>query len=239
MSRSRWGGFRRGRNKIFNLFNIIKSPSAPVQTPTIADITTDFSYVYSQGIWDLTSTNQFPKQSGGGTGLTASLLNLSGSTADWTQRTVDISAYAGSTVRVVFHAVNGGGFSADVQLDQIDLDGNIYSFENQTHGFETSATSVDTYNTVTWNAVAVEEGNAGAWQVDTGGTPSGTTGRADAANGTYYIYTEASAPADTLGYNFWLRSPEVVLGNNPTLTFFEVRTGDNIGSLDVYLEVIA
>jgi len=194
----------------------------------------------NSGIWDLPAV--YDSKASAPTyslGLTPSLLTVSGTNDAWTQQTVDVSAYAGATVRLVFKATNGGGFAADIQIDQIDLDGNVYSFENQTHGFETSSTDTGTYANVTWANLAVESGNTGAWQVDQGGTPSNNTGRTDAASGTYYVYTEASAPADQQGYNFWLRSPQVVLGAAPTLTFFEARNGGDIGSLDVYLEVIA
>ena len=113
------------------------------------------------------------------------------------------------------------------------------SFENATHSFQTSTNDTGTYASISWANLAVESGNTGAWQVNQGGTPSNNTGRTDAADGTYYVYFEASAPADQAGYNGWLRSPEITLGSTPTLTFSEARNGANIGSLDVYLEVIA
>lgn len=58
-----------------------------------------------------------------------------------------------------------------------------------------------------------------------------------AASGSYYVYAEASSS----GYpsvNFWLRSPEILLGGNPVLSYSEARSGATIGSLDVYLDVI-
>lgn len=199
----------------------------------------------NSGIWDVTGVLASIISGGGGgpsheLGLTPSLLTVSGTNNAWTQQTVDISAYAGATVRLVFRYQNGSSFTGDIQLDQVDLDGNVYSFENQTHSFETS--SVDnspTYAGVSWSALTVTENLDGYWQVDQGGTPSNNTGRTDAANGSYYVYAETSAPADQAGYNFWLRSPEIVLGGSPTLTFFEARNGAGIGTLDVYLEVTA
>jgi hypothetical protein len=140
----------------------------------------------------------------------------------------------------VFRYQNGGDFTGDIQLDQIDLDGNVYSFENQTHSFETS--SVDdssTYAGVSWSNLTVTENLDGYWQVDQNGTPSNNTGRTDAANGSYYVYAETSSPANANGYNFWLRSPEITLSGSPTLTFFEARNGAAIGTLDVHLDVIS
>jgi hypothetical protein len=197
----------------------------------------------NSGIWDLPAV--YDSKTSAPTyelGLTTSLLTVSGTNDAWTQQTVDISAYAGATVRLAFRYTNGNGFEGDLQIDNIDLDGNSYSFENVTHSFETSdGTNYNgtAYTSVTFQNVAVEQDNRGVWQVDQGGTPSNNTGRTDAADGTYYAYIESSNPADANGFTSWLRSPQVTLGGSPTLTFFEARTGGNIGSLDVYLEVIS
>jgi hypothetical protein len=239
MSRSRWGGFRKGKNLYTKNWLSLQSPSAETASTPTSPVS--FDYTTAQGIWDLSSTVQFQKtgELRYELGLSNALLSVSGNNNAWVQRTVDISAYANATVRLVFHATNGGGFNSDFQVDAIDLDGAAYSFENQTHGFETSTNNSGTYAGVSWNNIAVESGNNGAWQVDSGGTPSGSTGRNDAADGTFYVYSESSSPANVAGYNFWLRSPEVVLGSTPSLTFFEARAGANIGTLTVYLEVIA
>jgi hypothetical protein len=240
MSRSRFGGYFKGWQRYKNKWDVLKSDSAPATPPATVQ---DFDYSKAGGVWTLASTAMFPKSSDSGTsvplGLSDVLFTVSGQNDAWTPQTVDISAYAGATVRLVFQATNGGGFAADMQLDNINLDGNVYSFENETHSFQTSSTDSGTYAGVSWVNLAVEQDNRGLWQVDQGGTPSGNTGRADAADGTYYVYAEASSPGDVNGYNFWLRSPEVVLGGSPTLTFSEARTGANIGTLNVYLEVTA
>ena len=57
--RSRYGGFRRGKNKIKNKYDIIKTPSAPAEITF--DVAADFQYVFAQGIWGITATTQFPK----------------------------------------------------------------------------------------------------------------------------------------------------------------------------------
>ena len=237
--RSRVGGFRKGWQRIKNNWDEFKVEASIEVPPTILDL----DYSKSGGVWTLNSTVQFPKTSdiGGGAplGLSDSLLTISGTNNAWTQQTVDISAYANSTVILIFRYQNGAGFAGDIQIDDINIDGNAYSFENVTHSFETSTNNTGTYASVSWTAIAVESGNNGAWQVDQGGTPSNNTGRTDAADGTYYAYFEASAPADQAGYNGWLRSPEIALGSTPTLTFFEARNGANIGTLDIYLEVTA
>ena len=71
---------------------------------------------------------------GGGVsaGLSGSLDSISGSNASWTTRTVDISAYAGEDVKLVFiytSGPSGTSYQGDLQLDDIRLDGTTYSFE--------------------------------------------------------------------------------------------------------------
>ena len=59
MSRSRWGGFRRGKRILFD-WDTIKTPSAAIEeTPATVQ---DFDYTQAQGIWNLRSTTQFKKQ---------------------------------------------------------------------------------------------------------------------------------------------------------------------------------
>jgi len=195
------------------------------------------------GIWDLTSQYLYntiePQAPSYILGLSSSLDTISGQLDGWRQRTVDISAYAGATVRLVFNYKNGPGntFRGDIQLDLINLDGNSYSFENVGHSFETSASGETTYAGVGWSALST--GTTGAkWNVDASGTPSSGTGRTDAAGGSYYVYAETSSPAAVTGYNFWLRSPQITLGSSPTLSYYEARLGTSIGTLNVYLDVI-
>ena len=238
--RSRVAGLRKGWQRVKNNWDDFKVEA--VEAPaTILDL----DYSKSGGIWDLTSTTQFAKTDTGGgggsapLGLSSSLLTISGQNDAWLQRTIDISSYANSTVYLVFQYLNTQGtFESDIQLDLIEIDGNTYSFENQTHSFQTSdGGDYSTYAGVTWANLAVEEDNRGLWQVDQGGTPSGNTGRTDAADGSYYVYAEMSGNAANANYNLWLRSPEITLGSSPTLTFYEARTGADIGQLDVYLDV--
>jgi hypothetical protein len=44
-----------------------------------------------------------------------------------------------------------------------------------------------------------------------------------------------------LGYGFWLRSPQVVFPTNtdPSLEFAFAHYGSNVGSMRVYLDIIA
>ena len=248
MARSRWGGFSKGfRTYIQNWLNFRTSTASSIEAP---DSASNFDYTTSQGIWDLNSTVQFKKgsaQSGGGgstpsytLGLSSSLDSVTGQNATWSQRSIDISAYAGATVRLVFHYTNGSSFTGDIQLDQINLDGTTYTFENTTESFETNGGNESTYNTVTWYEVITSFSSPGRWSRDSDGTPSGSTGLTTGAAGTsWYLYAETSSPASVTGYNFWLRSPQVTLSGSPTLSYYEGRLGAGIGTLNVYIDVIS
>lgn len=172
-------------------------------------------------------------------GLSESLDTVSGTNNAWSTRTVDLSAYAGETIRIVFYYTNGANdFTGDLQLDNITLDGNSYSFENTGHSWETTTTNTSSYTTASWSTLAVGT-DAGRWNVDQGGTPSNNTGRTDADAGSYYVYAETSSPANVNGYGFWLRSPEITLSGSPgNLSYAEARNGSSIGTLNVYVDVI-
>ena len=244
--KSRWGGFRKGRQRYSNWWDELRTPDAASESVAAPTSPTEFDYTTAQGIWNLNSTVQFKKGNAGGStpsyslGLSSSLDNVTGQNAAWLQRSVDISAYAGATVRLAFHYTNGSSFTGDIQLDQINLDGTTYTFESTTESFETNGGNESTYNTVTWYQVITTYSAPGRWSRDSDGTPSGSTGLTTGAAGTsWYLYAETSSPANVTGYNFWLRSPQVTLSGSPTLSYYEGRSGAGIGTLNVYIDVIS
>lgn len=174
-------------------------------------------------------------------GLSDSLDSISGTSDAWLTRTVDVSDYAGSEVRLVFGYTNGSqgtSYQGDIQLDDIRLDGTTYSFENTGHSWQTttSDTQIANYSTASFSTLSTGT-TTNRWNVDSGGTPSGSTGRTDADAGSYYVYAETSSSAAGRGYV--LRSPAVTLGSSPTLSYAVARKGNNIGALNVYLDVIS
>jgi hypothetical protein len=173
-------------------------------------------------------------------GLSSSLFNVYGNNATWVQRTVDLSAYVGETVRLVFAhqtAPSGTTYRADLQLDEINVNGSTYTFETtgDLTGWQTSTSSQSTYTSVSWSSVTT--GTSGTqWLRDSGGTNSSGTGLTTGGDNTsFYLYTETSGT--TNGFYFWLRSPEITLTSS-TLTFYEARYGSTIGDFDVYVDVI-
>ena len=174
-------------------------------------------------------------------GLTSSLFNVSGQSTSWVQRTVDLSAYAGCTVKLVFKhqvAASGTTYYADLQLDQIAVAGTLYSFESSTESFETTTSgSYTNYDTAVFTALGTGT-TSERWNRDAGGTPSSTTGLTTGGDSTtYYVYTESSSPTRNSDI-FWLRSPEITLSESVgNLTFYEARLGSTIGTLDVYVDI--
>ena len=187
---------------------------------------------------------------GGGTttGLSASLLQLTGISAGYTQRSVDLSAYAGNTVRLVWRVVvgiTGNGdnvYDNDVQIDTIAVTGGTqsYNFDSDDESFQTSTDGTTDYTSVTFGSIGASDTDL-RWCRDSGsGTPSTNTGRNAAQSGSFYLYTETSSPTAD-GDAFWLRSPEITLDSTPgNCTFYEARdiTGENT-TLDFYVDVIS
>lgn len=171
-------------------------------------------------------------------GLTASLDGISGQAAGWRTRNVDISLYSGATVRPVFRYISGSSFTGDIQLDNIQIGGNTYSFETSADGFDTDTNNPLTYGSVSWASVGTRTANYGRWIRDSGGTGSNGTGESTAGSGTYYVYAETSSTGSP-SVRFWLRGPSIVLPSDPTMSYMEARLGATIGSLDVYLFVTA
>jgi hypothetical protein len=182
--------------------------------------------------------------SGGGTGLSDVLATYSGqySTSLWQQ--VDLSSsfsqFVGSTGRLVFQYTSGTSFRGDIQLDDINIANNNYSFEVSGENWQTTTDGSTTttytdafYQGLAWTSVGTGT-SVNRWNRDSGGTGSSSTGLASADAGSWYLYVETSSP----GYSYkvsWLRSPEIVLDNN-TLNFALGRYGSNIGTLRVFWE---
>ena len=225
--KNRFGG--RAKKNIKKKWDRIKTPSAPEVAPVTL---TELKYTDIKGIWDLSYTALLPSTGGGGAGpalgLSESLFTVSGENDAWTERNIDLGAYAGTTGHIVFRYISGDSFRGDLQLDLIN--GN--SFENTGNSFQTSSSGETNYESVSWSTLSVGTTN-GQWNVDQSGTPTSSTARTDAAGGTYYVYAETSGSGSPNSY-FWLRSQELVAPS--TLTFYEARNGINIGTLDVYFD---
>jgi len=177
-------------------------------------------------------------------GLSSSFVTKTGDQGtNWVQETVDLSAYAGHTIRLVWRVVIGTAdtvFQNDVQLDTIAFDGNSYNFDTDDESFQTAEASISlAYGSATFGAIQ-NSNTDGYWCRDTGETPSSGTGTLTAQGGTHYLYTETSSPVQNDDV-FWLRSPSIVVGSTPgncTYYYGMDITGAST-TLDFYVDVEA
>ena len=180
------------------------------------------------------------------TGMSSLILQTTGDNSSWVQKTTDISAYGGATVRPVYHYdMISSVFTADLQLDKMVVGNKTYNFNSNATGWQTTTTdkAIGDYADNVFTDVATGT-TTGRVNRDSGGTGSSGTGLIIDADGNgsgsgFYLYFETSSPANSFNYDFLLRGPEVTLPSNPTWTWFEARHGTNMGNLNAYLFVSA
>lgn len=147
-------------------------------------------------------------------GLVSSMLyTASGDTGtSWFQRNT-ASFTATESFRVVWwYETTQSGYRGDYSIDAITINGNFYSFENNSQGFVTT----EGINTRNWfTAYADAENNPvpsstssvlGRWNRNSR-TTSGGTGPSSAYSGNFFIYAETTSPNNSGNVNFWLFSP--------------------------------
>jgi hypothetical protein len=179
-------------------------------------------------------------------GLTSSLLTLTGqsqtsATQAANSNTIDLSNvggvdYTGESARLVFHYAKGESYTGDLQVYDIEFSSTSYDINTSGHSFQSTEGDDAVYTSATFYGVT-NGFTGGRWNRDASGTNSSNTGLT--LTGEYYFYAETSNPAaNTVGYNFWLRSPVVSLSSSsPNLTFKDGRYGAGIGTLNVHLDI--
>ncbi len=153
----------------------------------------------------------------------------------FTNEVINISQYAGETVKFRFDATTGNGALSDMAIDNIRvLDDFSVVCSNTVSEFP--------YNESFEGSIGLwtqASGDDGDWLINSGTTPSGTTGPSSANNGTDYLYIEASSNGTTgeIGNNATaiLESPCIAIGDLPGVFFnFDYHTfGDAIGTIAV------
>jgi hypothetical protein len=179
-------------------------------------------------------------------GLTPSLLTLTGqsqtsATQAANSNTIDLSNaggvdYTSETARLVFRYEKGSSFTGDLQVYDIEFSSTSYDINTGANSFQTTIANSSSYTSAAFYGVGTSA-SGGRWVLDASGTGSGGTGLT--LTGEYYLYAETSSPAaNTVGFNFWLRSPVVSLSAaSPNLTFKDGRYGAGIGTLNVHLDI--
>jgi len=170
-------------------------------------------------------------------GLSVPLLTLSGENDAWTERTIDLSAYAGRTVRIIWKYVSSTYDAGDLQIDGIEIDGTMYDTPSGSD-FQTSISQETSYGGVSWYDM-VSDTTAGRWNSNSGDTPSSNTGRSDNLEGSVYYYAETSGYGTGFpNKHFWLRSFSFTCDEDSYVSFYEARKGESIGTLEVMVDVI-
>lgn len=165
-------------------------------------------------------------------GLSNSLLQVTGSGATYTQRSVDLSAYANSTVRLVWRVVQGIDSATEIRIDSIAISAESisYTFSAGNESFETSTSSNANYSSITFSSVQ-NTSTQGRWYRNALFGGQNDNSRVSTVSQTFGFF----------GYNFWLRSPEITLGSSPgSATFYELRDHTDDGTtIDFYVDVIS
>lgn len=136
-----------------------------------------------------------------------------GTTQTWISYTENLSAYAGTTGRIVLRYGGHTYWRADVQLDDMELVGTTAGTINfdpntvrgysgsQPHWIRSSTyqnnSTMPSFTGGTWAGVTTTTSTSTKWNYDYGGTPSSSTGGTRDAQGSstgYYLYAEASSP---------------------------------------------
>lgn len=187
------------------------------------------------------SMSELRGRNGLSTGLSSAIHseNLS-SSSTWSQKSHTLSPlYKGRTVRVVWRYINGTAgtsYIGDFQLDDFSILGNTYSPESGTESFQTSTSqTISAYTSVSFSSLGTGT-SLYRWNRDASGTGSGGTGLTSGNTGSWYFYAEVSG-SNTLGGNYWLRSPSIVVGDNLNLSYYIGHLGSNVGNYYVYVDV--
>jgi len=192
------------------------------------------------------------------TGLTSALYteNLS-SNSSWRNfdlaDEISLTPYRGITARLVIHYTNGTSgtsYQGDFQVGSIVYFGaSSFNFQYSLTNWQTTTGDIVPANAAAYNAASFSSLATGTTsgrfnRRSSSGTPSGGTGLSPSGltNSNFYAYAETSGNSSTmLGYGFFLRSPQATFANDsdPNISFDIAHYGSNVGSLNVFLDIIS
>ncbi len=166
---------------------VMGSPCFEIPTNETTEISFDYHmFGATMGTLSLTASNN-----GGSTWTT--LWSESGNKGNsWNSAVIDLTPYAGSTIKLRIDATTGNGSTSDMAIDNIRI--------GDPPPPPPPVNCVNTINTYDYNEGF--EGSIGLWLQESaddgdwirysGATPSGNTGPSGASEGSEYIYIEAS-----------------------------------------------
>lgn len=218
--------------------------------PELPKTDTKFDYSgISGGIWDLSSTYQFPKNNNRTTqiGLTDPL-HVSLIVQDYvtyTQNTVNISRYPNRSARVVFQYLLKGSPAtpADGIIDAINISGTTYGFEASGENWQTTTTNAQgtPYQSLAWTTIASTRTRDRFARSNTTTIIANAfgPGAIPQVNGNFGLVTTYDTVYGEPPYHMtWIRSPVVSLGASPTLSYQYFNVYSNFESaIYTYLDL--
>ncbi len=133
----------------------------------------------------------------------------------WNSYTEDLSSYSGQTGNIVYAYKAGSSYRQDIQFDEmsIEIAGSTTDLapDSGLWARNTSYTSSLSYPSSNWsNTISTSTSANNRWNLDAGGTPSGTTGTTKDASGSSigkYLYFEGSWPNySSSNRYYWFRT---------------------------------
>ena len=137
------------------------------------------------------------------------------SNKSWNSYSEDLSSYSGQTGYIVYAYKVGSSYIQDPQFDEmsIDINGSTTDLapDSGLWARNTSYTTSLSYPSKNWNnTISTSTSASNIWNLDSGGTPSGSTGTTKDASGSTtgkYLYFEGSSPNYTSSNRYyWFRS---------------------------------
>lgn len=213
---------------------------------------TDTKFDYSGingGIWNLSSTHQFPKNNNRTTqsGLTDPLhvSLIVNQYVSYTQNIVNISRYPNRSARVVFQYLLKGNppIPADGIIDAINISGTTYGFEVSGENWQTTTTNAQgtPYQSLAWTTIASTRTRNRFARSNTVTIIENAfgPGAIPPANGNFGLVTTYDTSYGEPAYHMtWIRSPVVSLGASPTLSYQYFNVYSNFESaIYTYLDL--
>ncbi|WP_040281873.1 T9SS type A sorting domain-containing protein [Psychroserpens damuponensis] len=162
-----------------------------------------------------------------------SIWNSSGNLGDtWLTADIDLDAYVGGLVQLRFNRVIGNSYQADIAIDDVSLTNTLSSIGTDCSAEINSFPYNESFeNTLgIWTQSSLDDID---WTIHSNGTPSSSTGPSNAAQGSYYVFVEAS---NNLNKNALLNSPCFDLSalSNATFSFNYHQYGaSDAGKIDL------
>ncbi|APY08542.1 hypothetical protein BWZ20_09615 [Winogradskyella sp. J14-2] len=158
----------------------------------------------------------------------------------WLAVEVDLSAYAGSNIQVRFNRFVGSTWQADIAIDDIQL---LESFVQPSACTSTVTIFPYTESFESGDGWIQASGDDGDWVRDANGTPSSNTGPSFGADGSFYMFLEASTNGSNgqigANANAILESPCFDLSGETqaTFSFQNHMYGTSVGSITLQVSL--